>query len=234
MPDIDDGGRRGKRLALSEIDELFGDRLTYRERMAGGPEWLAWELVATTTARERLRSWIVETPQPWRSMSDPEARNALWDQFFGDDLGRLVAARVISAMPPAVQAYVIARVTFLAVGARARGWAGGPINTGDRPWLVVLSARGEVDTTLPGLIAHEVAHCWLLGEPTKPMCDSFESHTIKKTSLADVKPEHRPAVVQSRRRYDRGEAEAHALARCWGFPWPHGPHSTQLRGGAAK
>ena len=224
--------RRRKRLALAELDDLFGDRLTYRERMSGGPEWCSWELVATATARERLRSWIVSTPRPWRSTADQEARNALWDHFYGDEVARLVTARVISTLPPPVVAYLLSRVTFLAVGAGSRGWAGGLIEPDpDRPWLVVLSARGAIDKTLPLLVAHELAHCWLLGEPSKPLRDSFEHYTIKQTSLADVKPEHQPKVVQVRRRYDRHEVEACALADCWGYPWPH---STQLARGAAK
>ena len=225
--------RRGKRLALAELDDLFGDRLTYRERMAGGPDWCTWELCATSTARERLRSWVVSTPKPWRSMVDQQARNKLWDAFYGCEVMRLVTARVLASLPPPVQAYVSERVRFLGVGVQVRGWAGGPLPDADRPWLVVLSGHGEGDRTLPLVIAHELAHCWLLGEPSTPICDSFEAHTIKRTPLGEVEPKNQAKVERVRRRYDRREFEACALADCWGFRWG-GPHSTQLRAGAAR
>ena len=69
----------------------------------------------------------------------------------------------------------------------------------------MLGAWAAADTTLPQLIAHELAHCWLIREPAEPLVESFESYTLRETTVGDVKPEHRPAVLQWRQRYKRRE-----------------------------
>lgn len=175
--------------------------------MSGGPDWCSWELCATEPARDRLRAWVDETPEPWQAMSEAEIRVALWGNFYGDELVRLIAAKVISQLPMPVADYTLKNVAFLAVGASVRGWAGAPpaLYAGRRPWLVVLGAWAAADTTLPQLIAHELAHCWLIREPAEPLVDSFESYTLRETTVGDVKPEHRPAVLQWRQRYKRRE-----------------------------
>ncbi len=231
-PPPEAGKRLGKRLALAELDALFGDRLSYRERMAGGPPWACWELVATAEAREKLTAWLAtDPPRPWESPPREVIGNALWGAFFGDDVLRRVTARVLASLPLPVVQYTLDRVTFLGVGAQLRGWAGAPPALDvSKPWLVALGAWATIDTSAPALAAHEISHTWLLREPTAPLVDSFEASTVRDTEIADVKPEHRPALLQWRRGYDRREREADALMAAWGFSWPqNSPLSTERR-----
>ena len=94
------------------LDELFGDRLSYCERMSGGPDWCSWELCATEPARDRLRAWVDETPEPWQAMSEAEIRVALWGNFYGDELVRLIAAKVITQLPMPVADYTLKNVAL--------------------------------------------------------------------------------------------------------------------------
>ncbi len=234
-PPLEAGKRLGKRLAIAELDKLFGERLSYRERMAGGPLWACWELTATPAARLRLMLWLAtDPPRPWISPPAEEIAHRLRPNFFGDDALRDTTARVLASAPPPVVEYVLDRVAFLGLGSTLFGLACPPLPM-ELPWLVAIAANngsgvGERDETAPVLVAHECAHCWLLLEPGGTLSESEVSAKLHTTSPGDVPEVERPAMRKRRERHNRREREADELAAAWGFSWPqNSPQSTERR-----
>ena len=213
--------RRGKRLALAEIDELFGDRLTDRERSAGGPEWLTWELCATPAARLRLVIWLHDNQRPWATPPAAAIAERLRPCFYGDDALRPVVARVLEAAPAPVVAHLLDSVSFFALGASLRGLSSTPMPM-ERPWMVAFAVHGARDETAERLIAHEVAHAWLHSIAKRSMPVAVRSARMRNMKVADVDGDEEKLgeLSEFRTRRNRHEDQANALAATWGFDWP--------------
>ena len=202
---------------------MFGDRLTYRERMAGGPSWCSWELCRTEPAREKLRMWIASDPvRPWRLTT--KAVNArLRSNLYGCPVMSGHVIRTIAELPAPMGIYAAERVSILCAGGSLHGTASAPLQTGDRPWFVVLSAPVGAEaldlSELRGTTVHEVCHTWLEPEPgnRRRMATIVEQHHRMELSL-DRLPESERAEVRLRRaRYASLEDQARELVRVLGF-----------------
>jgi hypothetical protein len=191
------------------------DTLTPAARAASLPAWLTDEMIQTPAAAAKLRSWAQTTPrEAWSEASDP-AHVLVSLHAFGDPVMPHEISTVLCRLPAPVRAYVVARVTFVCVGRAFAGWCG-PRFTCATPWLIVMSAREDPDA----LIAHEVAHSWLLLEPSPDarLMAAFTDWTIHDTPIAHVPPEALAAVLRERDASARHEREVHTLVAAWGFP----------------
>ena len=142
------------------------DALLPPERPAALPGWLCNELIATEAAAEKLRGWGVRTPPPWTAPTAAEVLTRI--HFAGADvpLAHLVARLLAERLPPPVTDYAIEHVTFIGAGRSIGGFCGPRIDFGTRPWVIVLANMSVAnDDWTPDLIAHELTHSWLLGEP---------------------------------------------------------------------
>ena len=216
------------RLASAEIEDLFGNRLSWRERMAGGPEWLSWEMVASDAARTKLTAYLEATPQPW-TRPDDTWRNI---SFVGDEVILEVTLATLRVLPPPVVSYAVSRVTFVGVGGRVAGFCGAPLGFGDRPWLIVLSAANGTKESVGRVVAHEIAHAWLESEPADGShVMAAVEHWAMSTQPLELVQEHSPEMVARvtgfRNRCDRNEKRARTLTRAWGFDDPE-PLSTKV------
>ncbi|HEX7126650.1 MAG TPA: hypothetical protein VF406_12915 [Thermodesulfobacteriota bacterium] len=217
------------RVSSVEVAALFGDALSYRETMAGGPPWLCWPLVATPAARSKLTDWARRAPRPWAT---PDAATLLTRlAVTGDEEIAYGVAEVLSELPPPVIDYARTRVSFLAVGLRISGWCGARPDLADRPFVIVL---GPADRTRDGIrrvIAHEVAHAWLLPEPppSTVAAGALWMETVHGLPLGEVPEAAREAVLARRQASAVHERQAEALVAAWGFPDPPHPAPTAPR-----
>ena len=216
--------RRGRRVAVSELTKLgFADVLPEAELLRGGPSWCSWELCRTEPAREKLRMWLASDPvRPWRLTT--KAVNArLRSSLYGCPVMSGHVIRTIAELPAPMGIYAAERVSILCAGGSLHGTASAPLQTGDRPWFVVLSAPVGAEaldlSELRETTAHEAAHTWLEPEPgnRRRMATIVEQHHRMELSL-DRLPESERAEVRLRRaRYASLEDQTRELVRVLGF-----------------
>lgn len=186
------------------------------------PAWLSSELLATQAAQEKLSTWCRATSQPWDVPADP-ATVLVSLSAYGDPAIPHAIARTLCTLPPPVRDYLIARVTWLAVGLSFAGWCGARVDFGQRPWMVTLSrGAGDGADRLPALIAHEGSHAWLLDEPEpgvtlRPAFADQTIHDLPISQVRELAPATLAAVIEERRSDARDERQAKSLVRAWGF-----------------
>jgi hypothetical protein len=190
-------------------------------RNAHVPPWYSPPLVATTPARAKLSAWSAKTPrEAWSAPGDPAAVLATV-RAFGDEVLAHTLARVIAGLPPPVCAYAVDRVTFFGVGLTMLGSASAPLPRDDRPWLVTYSHqdKGEGDDWTPDLMAHEVAHAFLLEEPTpgETVRSALWNATVMLSPMERIPGDVAGTVKRLRQTSDRYERECVALTSAWGF-----------------
>ncbi len=202
------------RLALSYLDQLTAGRLTFRERMSGGPRWLRSSLCATESARTRLREWFEHHPQPWAMQNSGEVLIAL--HFVGDIPLHQLLAKTLALLPPPVTDHVLKSTTFAGVGSRIMGFTGARPALGDRPFFVALSAADTLTRTIE-LMLHEVSHVWLMPapEPDQVAGEAFYAETLYGTPLKEVPPNAVDNVVAARKTMREHERTAKNLTRDW-------------------
>jgi hypothetical protein len=189
------------------------------ERMVQIPGWLQTELVATPEAESKLRLWSESTPPPWTNSDAGTILPNLY--FYGDVEIAAHTADVLSQLPTPVAAYVRRATTFTGAGLSLHGHCGSRPDFGSRPWWIELSATNGVER-LRDVVAHEVAHAWLLPEPApgQTTATAFAWSTIVHLPIPDdldLSPETLECVAQRRALSARRETEARALTRAWGF-----------------
>ncbi|HXF83148.1 MAG TPA: hypothetical protein VNN19_10390 [bacterium] len=217
------------RLSTFELDNLAGDVLSWRELMAGGPQWLTAALAATEAARERLRAWFVAEPRRASEPSRSEIAGRL--QFLGDEAIRQVVLDVLFGLPPVVVAFVLSSVVMLGVG---RGSAGSTLTLSTKATtaaaegyalkLILLDGHRS-DQDLRVLIAHEVAHAWLGALPrSEDMRQPAEGLAALRElgraagEWAGAGPWPGLRVVRDLQEEQiRSERQAAALAASWGW-----------------
>lgn len=218
------------RLAQATLETLFGDRLTWRERMGGGPAWAQSELVSTKSARQHLVDWLETAgPSPWEPLEIDDIIAPLRATFHGDIFVHNVLFAVLAKIPRPVAEYALANVTWLGLGCALLGTCGPVTDFGDRVWRVDISAPRAVNGKFPPtagveyLIAHEIGHCWTMPAPDPGMYvwTRAEVAFIYNEPLAEIE-RRRPAAAlvakTLRQRYAKYERVADRLARQWGFP----------------
>lgn len=202
------------RLALSFLDELTAGRLSYKERMRGGPRWLSSELVATEPAQERLRKWFENNPQPWTTPSAGDILVAL--HFVGDVKLHQILAKTLCLLPPPVVEHVTQNSTFIGIGSRIMGFAGARPAIDNRPYFVVLSTADTMTRTIE-FILHELSHVWLMAEPESYQVagEALYGDVIYDTPLEKVPARALDAVVAARKTKSEHERVAENLTRDW-------------------
>ena len=189
-------------------------------RARAAPEWLVPELVSTPPAADKLKCWLRQSPA-WPARRDPAA--VLTQQrLFGDEaLSHLVARCLAERIPAPVCDYVVEHATIVAVGVQTIGFCSPPIARAGRPWQIFLSSFAEEDPhRFLGLVAHEVAHPFLLDEPGEDEwleTTAFWTETVERMPIENVPPEARPACQALRQRMSQYETECRQLTRAWGF-----------------
>ncbi len=176
------------------------------------PTWAVPELVLTAPALERAK-----TPRPWPVRSEFDvfvSLNVVGDILFAELAARTLARRI----PPPVVDYIIKRATVLTLGYPNLGFAGPQVRSEHRPWLITLLHRS--DDEFAAVLAHEVAHAWLLPEPTETMVcgNAFWHFTIFDTPIDSVPADVRDVVMEHRFQSRDNEIAAVRLTRAWGFP----------------
>jgi hypothetical protein len=187
--------------------------------LRGGPSWLTWELVATPSARIKLFDWIETAPAPWWEAATMSRDEALqWIDYAGDTLVLGALLDVLAAVPRPVAEHVTAACNIVGTGAQTWGMCALP--SVPRPWTVTVSPGPQGDLA-HAVIAHELAHVWLL---PRPGADQRRPSVVEDLARASLRVEHckTEAQVAGLRRFRsdgaRDEAEADALAASWGFP----------------
>jgi hypothetical protein len=185
-----------------------------RARAALMPEWLTDELLLGDGER-KLTAWSAEASPPWPAPSAAEVVKRL--AFIGDaSLACIVAGVLAARIPRPVVDYVTTRVQFIGTGLRILGFCGPARGEDDRPWRVVVSFQPQ---HFEDLVAHEIAHCWTLTEPSR---ESIAAGAIYQNAMlaADwsLVPASLAASVHAARcENDQREALAARLAGSWGF-----------------
>ena len=200
--------------AWAEFVSLATPRDRQRLLDAAWP-WFSPELIASEPATERLESWF--------ALGGPtlSRRTVARDLIvLGLDGVRALLVSALRRCPPPVVHHVVHRVWVLGCGRGLSGWM-----SQAPPWpisgtvqLVVLDGKLPGQELL-GLLAHEVAHSWLL--PTAPPADVQRIrervvHRQRISRLAHAWHLPNPLV----RGVERDERAAAALARAWGFDGP--------------
>jgi hypothetical protein len=207
-------------VSLPERHESLDRRFTFRELVH--VSWLRRPMTATPAARAKLLAWEARTPRPWPPAPDP-ATVLTSLEFVGDRTMPHVLARLISELPPPVADYAIARVAYIGVGMQCYAFCGPRVQMRDRPWLIVLGPGDQSRETLRRVMAHEIAHTWLLDEPeARDVAATAFWHTaVFDEALRDEDPAAaKLRVNQLRIDSMRDERQARELAACWGFEEP--------------
>ncbi len=194
------------------------------ERVKRLPAWLTRELISTTGAREKLHDWATRTPKPWDAPPDP-AQVFVALHCYGDPTIPHLLARLLCELPPPVRDHALRSVTFLTVGCTYAGWCGPPPDYAERPWFIVVRAETghpaelRIVDGLRFLIAHEVAHSWLLDEhpPGTRLRDALWHQTIFDSPAVCVPADALEAVMAERYEARRDERLCEALTRSWGL-----------------
>jgi hypothetical protein len=189
------------------------ERLSPVARATHLPTWLSGALIATEAASHKLRAWARQTARAaWSEPGDPAAVLVAL-RAFGDPVMPHEIARALCRVPAPVRDYVLGAVTFVCVGRSFAGWCGAWPEP-STPWLVVLSARDRLE----GLVAHEIAHAWLMPEPAAGdrLRSAFAQHAIDVTPLAKVPAAARVDVLAERAAACRSSRAA-ALLDAWGI-----------------
>jgi hypothetical protein len=217
----------GRRLDWLDAGTIRGGEAGWQRVADGGPAarrdslpaWLIPELVSTRPACEKLRGWLDRHTAPATPLTPGDVLARI--QFCGDEvLAHLTARLLAERLPPPVCQYAIDRVTFLGVGFQKLGLCGPPLPSQGRPWLISLSAhRTDDPSDVDDLVAHEIAHAWLLEEPGAAVVSrtAFWHQTVLRLPMADVPADVEAQVRQQRRLSARDETEARRLTRAWGF-----------------
>jgi hypothetical protein len=215
--------RRGRRELLGHGEYLAYARLlgikpvadAARPRVRGRhlPAWATRELVQTPAAREKLARLAAAHPGGWPTLTAEQvfaSMACVGDPVLTERVARVIADR----LPAPVSAYALTRVQFVLVGRAILGFCAAPLPT-DRPWTIVVSYQRHFDA----IVAHEVGHSWLLGEPAPHLrvASSFWMSTIEHTPIEQVPPSARLYVMTLRRQIQQHEEEVRALTRSWGF-----------------
>jgi hypothetical protein len=184
------------------------------ERGTRLPAWMSVELIMTAAATDKLRTWARQTARSeWSEPGDPAAL-LVELRAYGDPVMLHELARALCRLPRPVADYCLRAVTFVCVGRSFAGWCGSwPENR--TPWLIVLSARERLEN----LIAHEVAHAWLMPEPAGQvfMMPAFVQQTIEATPLVDMPCTAREAVLAARAESARDERQVDRLLQACGI-----------------
>jgi hypothetical protein len=181
------------------------------ERPKHLPSWLIPALVATEGACVRLRRWWT-AGQP---DADPEHIT-----FAGDEEIRRAAVHVLTRVPACVRYHAVSSTLIVGVGRSSVGWqqtAPQLPSPADEPLGVVcVSGHAVDDVNLHAIVAHELAHQWLIspGTARAPQQTAEEQqarayHVTLACQLDRLQELYAGPM--------RAEREACALAAAWGF-----------------
>ncbi len=156
--------------------------------------WLRSELLATSWARERLRSWAAAG----RPTSTPEDV-----PLYGSDSLAATVRRVFGALPEPVLDYVARGARVVVLDAGIGGLFMGA--SGARALVLVAPVSAE---RLDYVLCHELAHCWL--EPTHTGAADLASEAAIR-----VAAESEGTLDHVNELHAASEARADRLARVW-------------------
>lgn len=162
---------------------------TYRELSAAGV-WLKPALVATATARARVRAWDAAgrpgPPHPVRVAGDVRVSR--------------IVREVADRLPPPARWWVSAHVQVVSLPQRAAGIATTPPaalpHACDPPRLVVVSGDDD-DAEVAGTVAHEFGHCWL-DDTVLATLDPIERHGAAMALCSAITPAEVDALARTR------------------------------------
>jgi hypothetical protein len=219
---------------LEARHRLLGGQLSWKELAKGEPGWLCPALAATVAARDRLASWCAGGGLQRVAPSEAEIERAV--QFVGDEEVLPLVSRVLARVPPPVRDHSLTNAWIVGVGRSTHGYVAlAPpqrLAERDEPLkLVVLAVAGLRDDDACSLIAHELAHHWLL------RWSAPASATV--TTVAEAR-EHHDRLLTFARDWDvlpqvlapieRDEREAAELCRVWGFEGIGSDSDDRVRG----
>jgi hypothetical protein len=213
-----DVARLAAQLGIEMPDRVLCSPTARREAL---PPWLTPAFVATEPARQKLAAWIAagkpDAPTP--------ADALVTQQHIGDELLAHAIARTLSALPAPLGHYAVGHCQFISVGASIRGFCA-PHVSHERPWLIVLSTAGQDVPLFEAVVAHEVAHAWLLEEPQPNVTcpSSFAQNVVMHAQT--VPTDVADSINHERHRYARNERQCRELVEALGYrdpsDWPSG------------
>jgi hypothetical protein len=189
------------------------DRQRVMDRLCPG---FTPEALMTEAAAARLRSWF-EAGAP-RLSRRVVARDAT---VMGLNSRRREIMAVLYRLPPVVVHHVVRRGWILGCDRSLSGWVtqAPPPPAGDPLQLVVVDGK-LTHEDFPRVLAHELAHCWLLAvvppAQNRPLVErraQWRRHDLLVANLSRKWNQPNPLV----REEARSEYQTAALARSWGF-----------------
>lgn len=192
--------------------------LNPKDRAAALPSWCVPELIATESARDRLRAWAAA------GAAQPDAALV---RVVAGDLEALVR-RTLASLPAPVIDHLARHAFILATGREVAGWCASlpaprtDATEGQRV-LVATMPRSGADADFCSMVMHEAAHHWL--EPGAPL------HQVSVTAAAVHEARDNRALMLKcgvewgllhRLTEPAGQRERRAcrLARAWGATGP--------------
>jgi len=180
------------------------------------PPWMSMPLLATEAAREKLSAWVARTPREEWETPAHAASTLVAASIVGDPVGAHCVARALHRLPRPVHDYAVSRCTFVVLGPSFAGWCGPRLDSGDRPWVIVLRATPDL-TEFERLVWHEVGHAWLLEEPAPAarLESAFVWGTVHNTPESQIPAAAMAAVQRERRACALDERQVEDLLRAW-------------------